>query len=132
MHAYYEKWKFKHPLPNDFRENAELFTGKKLGWFFEDIFQTTKKQDYAFCKIKENKLVVYNNAKLVVPFSISPMNGDSILETIWFEGFAGQKSISLSNFKNTVLPVNKYTIDANESTLELYKRNNSIRTKRNI
>jgi aminopeptidase N len=31
MQAYYEKWKFKHPLPNDFINHAKQFTGKDLG-----------------------------------------------------------------------------------------------------
>lgn len=35
--SYYEKWKFKHPLPKDMQDVFEAVSGKKLNWFFEDV-----------------------------------------------------------------------------------------------
>jgi hypothetical protein len=35
--TYYEKWKFKHPLPKDMQDVFEEVSGKKLNWFFEDV-----------------------------------------------------------------------------------------------
>lgn len=43
MMAYFDKWKFKHPLPGDFRKHAESFTGKSFSWFFDDIMANNKK-----------------------------------------------------------------------------------------
>ena len=46
MQAYFEKWKFKHPQPEDLRAIFKTETKKDLNWFFDDLIKTTKKIDY--------------------------------------------------------------------------------------
>ena len=37
MQAYYEKWKFKHPSPEDFKQTAEEISGKSLSDLFAEL-----------------------------------------------------------------------------------------------
>lgn len=43
---YYNRWKFKHPTPNDFMRVAEDVSGMELGWYNEYWLNTTKTIDY--------------------------------------------------------------------------------------
>lgn len=37
MRGYFEAWKFRHPLPGDFKTFFEQGSGKNLGWFFSEV-----------------------------------------------------------------------------------------------
>ena len=47
MLDYYDKWKFKHPAPEDFIKSVEKTTNRELDWFFEQWLNTNRKLDYA-------------------------------------------------------------------------------------
>ncbi|MCX8080610.1 MAG: M1 family metallopeptidase [Bacteroidia bacterium] len=49
---YFERWKFCHPYPEDFRESVFLSTGIDLNWFFDQWIETTKTIDYKISGIK--------------------------------------------------------------------------------
>jgi hypothetical protein len=128
MQAYFEKWKFKHPLPNDFRIHAESFTQKDLSWFFDEVLANTKKMDYKVKIVSNNQLVVKNNGQLKTPFPITQFTNDSLKETQWIEGFKGKKRFTptVLNFKTPEEAKNiYYRIDADEVTLDLYRQNNT-------
>ena len=138
MQSYYEKWKFKHPLPDDFFDHAKSFTGKNLEWFYQ-LYSTTIKPDYTVCGIKKKLSVIYelsetpnvysfkiklkNKSSITSPFPISSMIKDSVIETKWFDGFSGTKKIDFGNSIG-----DKFRIDAYETTLDVYRDNNTIRT----
>ena len=46
MHAYFDRWKFKHPKPEDMRKVFEEVSKKDLSWFFDDVVKTNKQIDY--------------------------------------------------------------------------------------
>jgi len=122
MQAYYQKWKFKHPLPDDFFDHAKSFTGKNLDWF-NQIYSTTIKQDYKFVSLKKNEITIKNKSSVASPFTVSSMIKDSVISTKWFEGFTGKKTFMFDK------PVgDKLRIDAYETTLDVYRSNNTIRT----
>lgn len=132
MHAYYENWKFKHPLPGDFRQHAEQFTGKNLSWFFDDILGSTKKQDYKMVAAKEGFIRVKNKGELIAPLAITQILNDSTRTTRWVEGFKGSKSIDLYalDFPSATQSPNLiYRIDGEKSMLELYRQNNTAVVK---
>jgi hypothetical protein len=52
LQAYYDEWKFKHPLPNDFRRIAERISGLQLQWYLTDWTETTNKIDYAIMDVE--------------------------------------------------------------------------------
>jgi hypothetical protein len=126
MHAYYEKWKFKHPLPNDFRNHAENFTNENLGWFFDEVLGSTKKMDYRIVSVKKNQAKVKNISGLKVPFSLSSTNQyNTPIKTKQIEGFTGTKTFDITSLLNNNGVANNIQIDQNQSSIELYRKNNA-------
>jgi hypothetical protein len=89
MHAYYEKWKFKHPQPEDMREVVEAVTGKDLAWLFEDLIQTTNHIDYKIQKVKKMEtgfdVTVKNVGQVNGPIEVSSLKNGKVVETVWLE-----------------------------------------------
>jgi len=130
MQNYFEKWKFKHPQPNDVKKCFEESTGEDLSWFFNDIFETKKKVDYKTCKLKRDKstdtykLSLKNKTGVQSPCSYSLIKNDSIISTTWFAGFDGKKDFTV----NTT-DFDRIVIDKEIRTLDIYSNNNGIRRK---
>ena len=122
MHDYYDRWKFKHPQPDDLWKLFEYDTGKDLNWFFSDLLGTTKRMDYKMVRWENQQVLIKNSGELSSPLVISGMIGDSVCFEKWDAGFKWQKWI--------VVPLGKYTelkIDPSHVTPELYRLNNNIR-----
>lgn len=51
---YYNKWKFKHPTPNDFIRLAENTSGTELDWYQQYWLNSTRTIDYAIDSIWED------------------------------------------------------------------------------
>jgi hypothetical protein len=127
MHAYYEKWKFKHPLPNDFRQHAEAFTNENLSWFFDEVLGSTQKMDYKIIRVKNNQAKVKNVSGLNVPFSLSSTNQfNTPIRTKQLEGFLGTKTFDITSLLNNNGVANNIQIDQNQSSIELYRKNNAL------
>ncbi len=122
MREYYQKWKFRHPHPNDLRSVVENITDKDLTWFFDDLMGTTQRLDYKMVRVENQKLLVKNNGELVSPLVIAGMTGDSIFFEKWVDGFEGEKWIEL--------PEGDYSeikIDPGHVMPEIFRKNNNIR-----
>ena len=52
LKEYYEKHKFTHPTPNDFRRVAENVSGIQLKWYLTDWTQTTNRIDYGIATVE--------------------------------------------------------------------------------
>jgi hypothetical protein len=123
MHDYFQKWKFKHPQPNDLQQVFEFNTSKDLSWFFNNFITTTKRLDYEVVAFADQKLLVRNKGELISPLVIAGTLGDSICFEKWVDGFEGQRWIEL--------PAGNYTelkIDPRQVTPEIFRLNNNIRT----
>ena len=120
MQAYYEKWKFKHPLPNDFKYHAETFTGKDLSWFFDSVLGSTQKMDYKIIGHTKDSISIRNKTGLRVPFNVSDNKNNSLLS----EGFEGTKNFEfrISNFE-----FQNIVIDQKNNSIDLYRQNNSLK-----
>jgi aminopeptidase N len=44
--TYYERWKFRHPRPDDFFRIASEVSGKDLAWFFDEVHRSSHTFDY--------------------------------------------------------------------------------------
>ena len=88
LKAYYEEWKFKHPLPNDFRRIAERVSGMQLQWYLTDWTQTTNKIDYAITNVEDKgnncKVYLKRNELMPMPLEILVVlkNGESEIHYI--------------------------------------------------
>jgi hypothetical protein len=46
MHTHFERWKFKHPRPEDFFAVANEISGQDLTWFFDQVYRGSNEFDY--------------------------------------------------------------------------------------
>ena len=46
MHTFFERWKFKHPRPEDFFAIANEVSGRDLTWFFDQVYRGSNEFDY--------------------------------------------------------------------------------------
>jgi len=128
MKSFYEKWKFRHPLPNDLALHFTANSTKDISWFFNDALGSSKKMDYAIKNLSVTTLEIENKTNFRGPLLINAMQNDTVVNSVWVDGFVGKKQIPLSIFGNNLAGVNLYRIDDPEITMELYRRNNSIYT----
>ncbi len=125
MQAYYIQWKFKHPLPNDFRIHVETFTGKNLSWFFDELMGTTKKMDYSVKTLQNIKLTLKNKGQISSPVLLNKVDHDTLVASVWLAGFSNKHTFSLDSLG--LGGFNKYTsfvINPTSQTLDLYPQNN--------
>lgn len=126
MRAYYEKWKFKHPLPGDLKAHINQFTGKDLNWFWNGLMNTTAKQDWSVKSLQKDasgyKLTMRNKAPFEAPVSVSAITNNEVVYTQWIDSTA----------QPIVIPQGNYDcirIDAFENTIDINRCNNTVRTK---
>jgi len=68
--AFYDKWKFKHPTPNDFKRTAEEISGINLKWYFNLFLNTTRKIDYGISNVSDNAVTIRNNSDFAMPIDV--------------------------------------------------------------
>ncbi len=96
---YFSAWKYKHPNPTDFRTHFEKELNLDLSWFFDQLLYDNEKLDYAIAgitTIEEDGLVelqVRNRSNITAPIVIDVVRSDSIIKTVWFDGFLGDKKL---------------------------------------
>ena len=97
LQTYYKEWKFKHPLPNDFRVIAERVSGIQLQWYLTDWTQTTNKIDYAITAVEEvdgsTQVSIERKELMPMPLEIlvQYVNGDTELHYIPISLMRGEK-----------------------------------------
>lgn len=107
----------------------ESSTGEDLGWFFEDLVETTGVTNYALTRASESdslRWTVRNRGDLAGPWSLHGLEDDSTWRALgWFEGVpAGEK-------RTLALPSGQFNalrIDHGGVMLEADGRNNTRRT----
>lgn len=91
MQEYYETWKFKHPMPDDFIQLAEKYTGENLDWFFNDFMGSDKLVDYSLENIDIEQagnsytlsFKVVNQGQINIPYHIEIYKNGQVLQSIW-------------------------------------------------
>lgn len=131
MQNYYQIFAFKHPYPEDFRRIAEGGTPKNLEWFFDELVPSNKKIDYKLKNIKYKKDTIANSifdevhiqqklGAVRAPFSLSAYRKDTLLHTIWYDGFNGKMGVLFPS-----LNYDKLVLDAEQIIPELNRNNNT-------
>ena len=138
MQAYFERWKFRHPQPEDFRAVLEETSGQKLGWLFDDLIESRKVADYKIVRVKRhfgptgNKLdrigmdvKVKNVGPVNGPIGVQSIRNGKVLESVWVSPAEFKRTrglVKLSTLADTVM------IDADRNIPEV-NRNNNMWTK---
>ncbi len=127
MQDYFEKWKFKHPQPEDFESLFKKHTSKNLDWFFKDLLTTTYPLDYKINNAgyswdnKHFEIIVTNVGEIAGPIVISALKRGKVTKTAWYDGFFGKKQLSF--------PYGDYDeiiIDYYHDMPEINRRNNKF------
>lgn len=88
MQHYFDKWKFKHPYPEDFREAIIEYTKTDLNYFFDQWLNSDRKIDYGIQCVKkiknrggnnilEIKLKRKGDFQVPIDFSVIHSKGDT-------------------------------------------------------
>lgn len=56
MAAFFERWKFRHPRPDDFFATLEEVTGEDLDWFFDNVYRSSNTFDYGVERLESQPL----------------------------------------------------------------------------
>jgi hypothetical protein len=128
MNTYYQRWKFRHPQPEDLKLVFEQVTGKNLDWFFGDMINTSGKIDFKLKSVKseDNDYQVRVAGRgLVAPVFISSLdkNGE-VLETFRSEPFRGT-----AVFYFDKQDVHEIRVDPYNAIPEINRQNNRMRVK---
>lgn len=111
MMAYYQTWKFKHPLPGDLKQFWTNATGENLDWFFESLLKTNDRIDYKILGIYRDRnrpgiafVDVENIGKVKGPLFFGAKKGDSVSYERIYDGFEGIRTFALpDSFGNAIL-----------------------------
>jgi len=124
MKKYFVEWQYKHPQPEDIRRVFEEETGKDLSWFFDDLIKTKKKIDYKIGNRENNpnSFMLKNTGNVVSPVSVSLLKKDSVIRTVWIDGFAGKKNIEVNTEGG-----DRVQIDPLLQIPEINRRNNTYK-----
>ncbi|MEW5981122.1 MAG: M1 family metallopeptidase [Acidobacteriota bacterium] len=52
MSTYFDRWKFRHPQPQDFFTVANEVSGRDLGWYFDQVHRSSNVFDYGVSLVK--------------------------------------------------------------------------------
>ncbi|RLD46463.1 MAG: hypothetical protein DRI86_03080 [Bacteroidetes bacterium] len=112
MHNFFDKWKYKHPQPEDFSEHFQNTTKEDLSWAFEDLINTKKKIDYKILSVDNSsndsiRITIKNKGDIKSPTFIRAKNKDGKYTLYAFhKGFNGKKTIAVPKVDYTVLTLN--------------------------
>jgi hypothetical protein len=96
MKHYFDKWKFCHPYPEDFRNSVIQFSHVDLNWFFDEWIETAQTIDYAVKgyrktgKPDEYQVTLKRKGRMQMPIdlAITSLNGKTYnyyIPNTWFE-----------------------------------------------
>lgn len=122
MQAYFEKWKFRHPLSDDFKEHVLNYTQKDLNWFFNTVLCSDTKIDFKIKGIQKrgDSVDVTIKRSHPIPFPITGMIGDSVAFHQWFDT---NNYVTIPNLSFTEIRIDGY-----EEMLDVNRNNNRIYT----
>lgn len=120
--TYINRWKYKHPRPDDFFNTMEEVSGRELDWFWRGWFEKTWTMDQAVDSVSYIKddpsngslISISNNNKLVMPvkMEVTEENGETNMVDlpvqVWNRGNEWTvKYHSTSKIKKVVIDPNK-------------------------
>lgn len=98
MHAYYNEWQFKHPLPGDMEDVFERVSGKSLDWFFRELIHSEAPDWGLTGNVKNAKIKA--NVAYTMPIPVKYKFKDGSDTTIWVAADADPKSLSKKGVKS--------------------------------
>jgi hypothetical protein len=137
MQAYFERWKFRHPQPEDFRAVLEEVSGKNLDWLFDGLIESRRVADYKISRVQQSTgksfVTVKSVGQIDGPIVVQRIQNGAVAESIWVSPSANGKKyntveLGASQSKFGVQKGRRVTdtfvIDANRMIPEVNRNNN--------
>ena len=129
---YIERWKYKHPTPNDFFNTMEDVTGHELDWFWRGWFQKTWTLDQAVDSVKYVKndpangalITISNKDKLVMPVYAEITQANGTTESIKLPVQVWNRGSSWTISYDSNSPITKVVIDPDKRFPDVNPDNN--------
>ena len=128
-HAYFKRWAYKHPQPEDIRQVFEAVSGEDLSWYFEDMLGSTGKIDYALDQFSttsrgnayETTIRISNHGDFSPPLAIG-LRGkmDNERKTAWVQPTGDHDVFQIQ----TSFPVEDILLDPDLDLLDIDRSNN--------
>lgn len=123
---YYEKWKFKHPLPGDIKASFEETAEIDLSWFFDGIIGSNNPLAFEIQEAGDiNTVTIINNGGIPCPVPVSFTRNGLVDEVVWTEPFIGSFNVKVPDLG--IYDMAK--IDAYEVMFENNRRDNTLYLK---
>ena len=109
LRKYYDDFKFKHPVPNDFKRTAEKVSGMELDWYLTDWTQTTNTIDYGIKDVVseggKTKVIFERIGLMPMPLDILVVDNEGNRETYYIplRMMRAEKDNPYPNLKRTVV-----------------------------
>jgi hypothetical protein len=72
MRTYHQRWRYRHPIPQDFFDVINEVSGRDMDWFFQQFFLSPNLADYAVTQIVndplEGKVGIYDEDGKKTPY----------------------------------------------------------------
>lgn len=125
MHTHFDRWKFRHPQPEDFRAVMEEVSKQNLGWLFDDLIDSRKVADYKLGRVKKSgagmDVKVRNVGSVNGPIGVQSIRNGKVWESVWMSPEELKKAggvVKLSILADTVM------IDADRNIPEVNRNDN--------
>ncbi len=116
MNEYFNRWKFKHPQPEDLQTVLEEVSGKKLDWFFSPMLNTSQNPRYKIASVKkenenEVRVRIKSKDKIAFPVSLGTWNTNERNTLVWMDGFTTDTTIVIAKPEKG----NRFCLDCDHS-----------------
>jgi hypothetical protein len=128
MKIYYSENEFKHVYPETLKNVFEKHATKNTSWFFNELISTDYLFDYKIKgvknKLNSSEIIIKNKGLAKPPIPLSFYKNDSLISTMWVDGFSGKRKIAINqnNYDKILLDPNYITADLNRGN-NTYNKN---------
>ena len=74
LSTYFERWKFRHPRPDDFFAIVNEVSGRDMSWFFEQVYRSSNVFDYGVQELRSDgsrtEVVIRRYGEAVFPVDV--------------------------------------------------------------
>ncbi len=129
MQFYFNNYKFKHPSTADLFKTLQYYSDADLTWFKTHFILKNDKFDYKLANHKRLKdgshvLSIKNKTGSLVPFTLQGYKNNKLVGQVWSDGIQHKGKLEFP-----VSEIDYFKIDGDEMLPEMYRHNNTIRTK---
>lgn len=130
--TYIERWKYKHPAPNDFFNTMEDVSGYDLDWFWRGWFESNWTLDQAVDTVTymeddptQGALITFSNhQQMVMPVMLEITQENGTVETVDLPVQVWQTGNSWTISYDAESPITKVVIDPDEVYPDINPANN--------